>query len=126
MRPFLRALPVLLVAAFSVQPGRADPIIPAITGEIVPDKTRLVLGEPVWITSRLKNNGADTMYVEVPPPGLQAQTFQITAVDETGNTLTGHGAAYGGPGPKLVALAPGKDQIERLFLPNWFSLPKPG
>lgn len=127
-----RMILAVLIFLLTLPALARDPAPPlaAVEGRFAPDKSTLVLGEPVWITLRLVNHSAAPVhFIEAVNRGSLFHNEYLFAV----RNAAGHEV-----GPALpraisingmvhdVAIVPGETFQQRLFLPDWFTFRRPG
>lgn len=105
----------LLFAAPALASSSAD-----TDGQFVLDKSTVVSGEPVWLTFRLVNHGTNVIH-------FYESGSRFTAYDKGGHIVSPlFSRAMVGGMVRHVSVAPSGSYQQRLFLPDWFTLHKPG
>ena len=102
----------------------------AVEAGFVPDEMDIVLGQPLFITFTITNRADEPYVFEVggdEHDSVRPNRFRITAVDADGQILRDPHLSLGFVGKgQEVTLKKGEAYAERLFLPHWCAVEKPG
>ncbi|MBS2019021.1 MAG: HEAT repeat domain-containing protein [Deltaproteobacteria bacterium] len=118
-------------AASAPAPSRVDALDCPLEIEVAPDKAAALVGEPVYLTLRIRTSCAKTLHVldggDYRNRFGRADSFEVRMVDASGaeSTPLAAGPGFGGMiGPRQVAA--GKPFEKRFLLPHWFDAPPAG
>lgn len=98
-------------------------------GQFVLDKPAVVSGEPCWLTFRFTNHDTKAVhfYEAVGRGSVLMSGYSITASDTVGRQVSPPTTLMIVSGMvRDISVAPGAAYQRRLFLPDWFTLNKPG
>lgn len=122
-----RALTLFCACLFCAAPALASPSADT-DGQFILDKSTVISGEPIWMTFRLVNHGTVPVrfYEAVGRGSVQRSEYSIIARDTAGREYKPPVAMIISGMVRNVSVAPGEAYRQRLFLPDWLTLPRPG